>query len=77
MKWLNYLTSGLNVWELTERFQEMAKIFGKWLRYMRRAKVFQVRHKHVANDLHILNMASMCGGRLKYLRNGFTMLKMT
>ena len=22
-------------------------------------------------------MASMCGGRLKYLRNGFTMLKMT
>ena len=22
-------------------------------------------------------MASMCGGRLKYLRNGFTMLEMT
>ena len=22
-------------------------------------------------------MASMCGGRLKYLRNGFTMLDMT
>ena len=22
-------------------------------------------------------MASMCGGRLKYLRNGFIMLKMT
>ena len=29
------------------------------------------------NDLNILNMASMCGGRLKYLRNGFTMLEMT
>ena len=41
------------------------------------AKVFQVRHQYVANDLNILNMASMCGGRLKYLRNGFTMLEMT
>ena len=39
--------------------------------------VFQVRHKYVANDLNILNMASMCAGRLKYLRNGFTMLEMT
>ena len=24
----------LNMWELTQRFWEMAKIFGKWLRYM-------------------------------------------
>ena len=23
------------MWELTQRFWEMAKIFGKWLRYMR------------------------------------------
>ena len=43
----------------------------------RTAKVFQVRHKYVANDLNILNMASMCGGRLKYLRNGYSMLEMT
>ena len=34
-KSLKYLTNGLNMWELTERFWEMAKIFGKWLRYMR------------------------------------------
>ena len=34
------------------------------------AKVFLVRHGYVGNDLSILNMASMCGGRLKYLRNG-------
>ena len=65
------------MWELTQRFWEMAKIFGKWLRYMSRAKVFQVRHKYVANDLNILNMASMCGGRLKYLRNSSTILEMT
>ena len=26
---------------------------------------------YVANDFYNLNMASMCGGRLKYLRNGF------
>ena len=31
---------------------------------------------YVANDLNILNMASMCRKRLKYLRNGFTMLEM-
>ena len=28
-KWLKYLTNGLNMWELTKRFWEMAKIFGK------------------------------------------------
>ena len=33
--WLKYLTNGLNMWILTQRFWEMAKIFGKWLRYMR------------------------------------------
>ena len=32
---------------------------------------------YVASDFNILNMASMCGKRLKYLRNGFTMLEMT
>ena len=45
--------------------------------YDARLKYFQVRHKYVANDLNILNMASMCGGRLKYLRNGYSMLEMT
>ena len=40
------------------------------------ALVFQVRHEYVANDLNILNMASMCGKRFKYLRNPFTMFKM-
>ena len=45
--------------------------------YETRAKYFKVWHKYVANDLNILNMASMCGGRHKYLRNGFTMLEMT
>ena len=28
-KWLKHLTKGLNMWELTQRFWEMAKIFGK------------------------------------------------
>ena len=40
-------------------------------------KYFKVWHKYVANDLNILNMASMCGGRLKYLRNRYTMLERT
>ena len=52
----------------------MAQIWGtaKW----GTAKVFHLWHKYVANDLNILNMASMCGKRLKCLRNGFTVLEM-
>ena len=59
-----------NIWE-------MAKIFVKWLKYMDTVEVFEVRHRYVANDLNILNIASMRGKRLKYLRNHFTMLEMT
>ena len=39
--------------------------------------MFEVRHKHVANDLNIFNTGPMCGKHLKYLRNGFTMLQLT
>ena len=39
------------------------------------ASVFEVRHKYIAKDLNILNMSWMCGKRLKYLRNGISMLK--
>ena len=73
-KWLNYLTNCLYMWKLTQRYWEMAKIFVKWLIYMGQNLSIYVRHKDVANDLNILNMASMCGKRLKY---GFTMLEMT
>ena len=38
----------------------MAQIYGARLKYLR----------------HILNMPSMCGKRIKYLRKGFTTLKM-
>ena len=33
-KWLKYWTNGLNMWELTQRFFEMATIFVKWLKFM-------------------------------------------
>ena len=33
-KYIKYLINGLNMWELTYRFSEMAKIFVKWLRYI-------------------------------------------
>ena len=62
----------------------MTQRFGKWLKYLGNgidiwatAQVFEVFHKYGANDLNILTMASMCGKRLKYLRNGFTILEMT
>ena len=33
-KWLKDFTNGLNMWELTLRFYEMAKFFVKCLSYM-------------------------------------------
>ena len=68
-EWLKYLTNNLNMQELTQRFWKMAKIFVKWLKYI--GHVFEVRHRYVANDLNILNMAWMYG-----IRNDFIMLKM-
>ena len=62
---------------MTKRFGKQLKNWENRLDIGDMAKVFQVGHKYVANDLNILNMASMCGGRLKYLRNGFTMLEKT
>ena len=35
---LQYLTNGLNMFKLTQRFWEMAKIFGEWFIYMRHGK---------------------------------------
>ena len=62
----------------------MAKIFRKWLQYMGHGLnifgtvyVFEVRHRYFGSDLRILNMASMRGKRLQYLRNHFTILEMT
>ena len=51
---------------------EITCICEKWLKYLKNGK------KYVGNDVdHILNMASMRGKRLKYLRNQITMLEMT
>ena len=33
-KYRMYLTNGLNIWELTSRFWEIAKILVKWIKYM-------------------------------------------
>ena len=62
----------------------MAKIFGKFLKYMGHGLniwgtvyVFEVRQRYVATDLSILNMASMRCKLLKYLRNHFTILEKT
>ena len=65
--------------------REMTQRFEKWLKYLGNglyiyiwdsAYVFEKRHKYVANDLNILNMAQICGKWIKYIRSGFTMLEM-
>ena len=40
------------------------------------AYVFEKRHKYVASDLNILNIAQICGQWIKYIRRGSTMLEM-
>ena len=74
-KWFKYLTIGLINCEMTQRFGNWQKYLGNGLDIW--CAVFHERHKYVAINLNILNMASMCGKRLKYHRNGFTMLEMT
>ena len=61
---------------MTQRFGKQLKYLGNGLDIWGTAQVFQVRHKYFAKDLNILNMPWMCGKRIKYLTNGFTMLKM-
>ena len=61
---------------MTQRFGKELKYLGNGLDILGMALVFEVRHKYVAKDLNILNLPWMCGKRIKYLRNGFTMLKM-
>ena len=48
----------------------MAQIYGARLNYLRYGIGM------LEKDLNILNLPSMCGKRIKYLRNRFTMLKM-
>ena len=61
---------------MTQRFGKWQKYLGNGLDILVTDSVFEIRYKYVANDLNILNMASMCGKWLKYLRNGFSMLEM-
>ena len=61
---------------MTLRFEKQLKYFGNGLDIWGTVSVFEVRHKYVAKDLNILNIPWMCGKRIKYLRNGYTMLKM-
>ena len=61
---------------MTQRFGKQLKYLGNGLDMRGTAYVFEVRHKYVAKDLNILNMPWMCFKRIKYLRKGFTMLKM-
>ena len=61
---------------MAQRFGTQLKYLGNDLDIWGTSYVFEVLHKYVAKDLNILNMPQMCSKRIKYLRNGFTMVKM-
>ena len=45
------------MWEMTKRFRKWLKYLGNGLDIWGTAKVFEKRHKYVANDVNILNIA--------------------
>ena len=61
---------------MTQRIGKQLKYLGNGVDVWSTAYVFEVRHKCLAKDLKILNIPWVCGKRIKYLRNGFTMQKM-
>ena len=61
---------------MTQRFGKYLKYLGNGLDIWGTAEVVEILHKYVAKDLNILSLPSMCGKLIKYLRNGFTLLKM-
>ena len=82
-KWRIYLGIGLNVWET-------AKIFGKWSRSVgnvsnmwgndliiwQTSQKFRKWLRDLGIGQNIWEIAYMHGARLKYLRNGLTILEM-
>ena len=60
-KWLKYVGNDVDLWEIAQKCGEMTSLFDKRLR-------------NVENDLEIWKIAKIFGSRLKYLRNGLTML---
>ena len=49
-KRLNYLTNGLKMWKMTQRF-------GKWPKYLEMAQIHGVPLKYLRNGLTMLEMA--------------------
>ena len=61
-KWLNYLTNGLKMWKMTQRFGKWPTYFGNCLDAWGTASVFDKR-------LNYVKMALEFGKRLKYMEN--------
>ena len=59
---------------MTQRSGKQLKYLGNGLDIWGSAYVFGVRHNYFEKDLNIFNMPWICGKRIKYLQNGFTML---
>ena len=60
------------MWEMALVFEERLKYVGNDVDMWKIAKNMW----EIAKDLNILNVPWMCGKRITYLGNGFTMLKM-
>ena len=52
-KWLNYLTNGLKMWKMTQRFGKWPKYLGNGLDTWDTALVFEKRLYYVGNVLRI------------------------
>ena len=79
---INYLTNGLKMWKMTQRFGKWPKclengldtwdtplIFEKRLCYVGNGLEFDKRFKYVGNDVYIWEMAQVFEKRLNYVGN--------
>ena len=68
-KWLNYLTNGLKMWKMTQRFRKWPKYLGNdtWdFYYVGNGLEFDKRFKYVGNDVSIWEMAQVFEKRLQF-----------
>ena len=89
LKWLNYLTNGLKMSKLTQRFGKWPKsllngldtwdtalVFEKGFTMLEMAQEFDKRFKYVGNDVYIWDLAQVFEKRLNYVGNDLDLWEM-
>ena len=69
-KWLKYVGNDVDLWEIAQKCGEMTSLFDK------RLEMWENENLEIWEIAKIFGKWLRFGSRLKYLRNGLTMLEM-